>query len=672
MAGTAIAKRPVARFGQLVEPLRILVDNRALSRLMLAFAGLTLAEWGYVTALAVDAFRLHGSVAVGLVGFRLFVGSIASFFNIPYLERHPSGRVLTAITGTRALIVATSAVLAATGAPFAPLLILVAVDAVVSAPYRPAQSAMLPVLSRTPNELAAAAAGVSTVKTLSQALGAIAGGFLLVVTTPAVVFAGAATVMLAAAVATVRFRNTAIRVSDSSSSGGVRGMARDTLEVVHHPFVGGLLVVSGLRTFVRGMWIAVAVIASLRLLHAGSAGVGLLMLAAGVGALAAVPLSAALIGRPRIGKPTMLAFIACGIPLVVVAGVPVFDLALFFVAAWGVGMAVADVATFSLLHRLLETPLLPRVTGAIESAKLALEGLGALVAPVLASTIGIRWALAIAGLPLPAVVLIGRKLLHRLDATAGGRSRTLALLHGVPFLEPLDMAALESLAGRVTRLSVAGGVDIVCQGEQGDRFYIVDTGTAEVLVDGFTVGSVGRGDCFGERALLRNVPRMATVRAREPMELLVLPQADFVTALTGQVGVATAGAATPSFPEVSTLTRRQRVDVLSRVSLLSHLDSNALRQLAEHSEVERWPEGATIIRRGEQGDRFFVVLDGRAVVSSGSGPKSELHPGDQFGEIALLHGVPRQADVTTLTPAATLSLPRDAFVSAVRSRVLSG
>jgi CRP-like cAMP-binding protein len=335
-------------------------------------------------------------------------------------------------------------------------------------------------------------------------------------------------------------------------------------------------------------------------------------------------------------------------------------------------MAVADVATFSLLHRLLDTPLLPRVTGAIESAKLALEGLGALVAPVLASTIGIRWALAIAGLPLPLVVLIGRKLLHRLDATASGRSRILALLHGVPFLEPLDMAALESLAGRVTHESVPAGTDVVRQGEEGDRFYVVEAGTADVFVDGFRVGSVSPGGYFGERALLRNVPRMATVRARGPMELLVLPQVDFVTALTGHASAETSTAVPRPLVDTSMLTRRQRVDVLSRVSLLSHLDGNALRQLADHSEVERWPEGAAIIRQGEQGDRFFVLLDGRAAVLADSEAVSELYPGDQFGEIALLHGVPRRADVTATIPATTLSLPSDAFVSAVRSRVLSG
>jgi CRP-like cAMP-binding protein len=666
---TKIVHKPIAR---LVEPFRIVFDNRSLTWLVGGFAAMTLAEWSYVTALAVHAFRLQGSLAVGLVGFRLFIASIASLFNIPFLERHPSGGVLTAIAGTRAVIIATSAVLAGTGSHLVGLLVLVALDALVSAPYRPAQSAMLPILSRAPRELAAAAAGVSTVKTLSQALGAIAGGFLLVVLSPAAVFGGAAAVMVVASLATKQFATTAIRVSEAGSSGGVRGLVRDTLGVVRYPYVGGILVVSGLRTFVRGMWIAIAVIASLRLLHAGSAGVGLLMLAAGIGALAAVPISAALIGRPQIGKPTILAFIACGIPFVIIAGVPVLDMALFFVAAWGVGMAVADVATFSLLHRLLDTPLLPRVTGAIESAKLALEGLGALVGPVLASTLGIRWALALAGLPLPAVVLVGRKLLHRLDDTASERAHTLALLHGVPFLETLDMVALEALAGRTEQMSVPAGSDIVRQGEEGDLFYILKSGAADVLVDGFNVGSVAPGGFFGERALLRNVPRMATVRSSEPVELLVLPRADFVTALTGQADAGTGPSDEHAYEAASDLTRRQRVEVLSRVSLLSHLDVSSLRQLADQSNVEHWPQGAAIIHQGEQGDRFFVMLDGKAHVSTGDGAVSELCAGDQFGEIALLHGVPRRADVIAASLAVTLSLPRDAFVPAVRSRVIAG
>jgi hypothetical protein len=553
--------------------LRILAGNRSLTWLIGAFAALTVAEWGYVTALAVDAFRSHGAIAVGLVGMRLLFAAVGSFFSIPFVERHPRGAVLTSVAVVRASIVAASAALAAAGAPLTTLLVLVAVDAVVSAPYRTAQSAILPALARTPKELAASASGLSTVKTLSQALGAIAGGFLLVVTSPAVVFVGAAAVFAAAAAGTWRFVRTPIPISGGGTVAAlgeareVGAMVRETVRVVREPHVGGLIVVSGLRTLVRGMWIAIVVIASLRLLHGGSAGVGLLMLAAGIGSLVAVPVSATLINRPRLGTPAALALISCGLPLGLIAGIPVLDVALALVAVWGIGMAVADVATLALLYRLLETPMLPRVTGVIESSKLALEGLGALVAPILVSTIGIRGALVVAALPLPVVVSTGWKLLHRMDATAGERSHLLAVLHGVPCLETLDMAALESVAARVERVAVPTGTDVVHQGEPGDRFYVVASGSADVLVDDFRVGTVEPGGSFGERALLRDAPRMATVRAREPMQLLALSREDFLVALTGQdtaeagdTALADAHRAAQARPLGAT--HRERVDLL--------------------------------------------------------------------------------------------------------------
>jgi CRP-like cAMP-binding protein len=647
------------------------LGNPALTWLVAAFAILTVAEWGYVTALAVDAFRLHGAIAVGLVGFRLFFAAIGSFFTLPFVERHPGSLVLTAVALTRTAIVAASSVLAAVGAPLTTLLILVAADAIVSAPYRPAQSAMLPFLARTPRELAAAAAGMSTVKTLSQALGAMGAGFLLLIASPATVFAVAAGLLLAAALVTMRFAHSPIPKAHTVLSKGIRERVRGMLSVVREPHVGGLLVVSGLRTFVRGMWIALAVIAALRLLHAGSAGVGLLMLATGVGSLAAVPISAMLIDRSRLGTPAALALLSCGIPLGIIAGFPVLDVALAFVAAWGIGMAVADVATLSLLYRVLDVPLLPRVTAVVESAKLALEGLGALLAPFLVTAIGIRGALIAAAVPLPVVVLAGWNTLRRLDAAAGERAHVLALLHAVPCLEPLDMAALESLAGGVVRQNVAAGTDVIRQGDPGDRFHVIVAGTADVLVDGFSVGSVGPGGSFGERALLRDGPRTATIRASEPMQLLALDRDAFLTALTGQ---ATAGQQVEARAQRSATdwTRRERADQLSRLGLFSHLDSDVVRGLAERSVLDRWSPGATIIEQGGEGDRFFVLLAGQATVSVDGATVGELHPGDQFGEIALLHDVPRTARVTASSPVTTLSLGRDDFVSAVRTRVLLG
>lgn len=148
------------------------------------------------------------------------------------------------------------------------------------------------------------------------------------------------------------------------------------------------------------------------------------------------------------------------------------------------------------------------------------------------------------------------------------------------------MVGLDALAGRVSSLSVPGGTAVVTQGEEGDRFYVVRSGSAEVLVDGFVVGVFGPGDSFGEKALLRDVPRTATVRSCEPMEMLTLARGEFLAAVTGQERV-------PARHETSALSgtiewsRRQRIELLSRVSLLSHLDSHALGALAERSVVDR-------------------------------------------------------------------------------------
>ncbi len=650
-------------------PMQTLAGNRPLTQLVVAFAFVSTAEWAYVTALSVHALREDGTIAVGFVGLRFFVGAISSLIDTPSWLLRRGRNALAWISTARATGLLASAVLAAAGAPLTLLLVLLALDSAASGQYRPAQSRIVRFLARTPQELVASATGTSTVKTLSQALGGVAGGTLLAVTTPAVVFAGAAGLFVVAALLNFRVK-TARLVPDQEPAPAKAGpmLARfagtvaDAAQVTRRSHLGGILVLSGLRTFVRGMWLAVAVIASIRLLHAGSAGVGLLMLAAGVGSLIAAPLSSLLIRRARVGTTAVVALVACGLPLAVVAGVPVFDLAMAVVVAWGAGMALADITTTSIVYRLVETPMAPRVTGIIESTKLALEGLGGFLAPVLVLLIGVRGALWVAAVPLPLVAVAGWRMLHRMDATAGERAQLLELVHGVHWLHSLDVPSLENLVGRLAPVFVpTAGTDVVRQGDEGDLFYIVVSGSADVLVNGYVVGAVSRGDSFGERALLRDVPRMATVRSLSPMRLLGLSRENFLAAVAwadpDDAPAALAFSATDGRP----WTRARLVDCLSRVSLLSRVGTTELGQLADGGVREEWPAGAFIVKRGDQGDCFYLLLQGQAVVVA-DGEQAELRPGDSFGEIAALHGVLRQADVLAATPALTLSLHRDDFM----------
>jgi CRP-like cAMP-binding protein len=99
---------------------------------------------------------------------------------------------------------------------------------------------------------------------------------------------------------------------------------------------------------------------------------------------------------------------------------------------------------------------------------------------------------------------------------------------------PLSAPVVERLAGSAEHATVEAGATIVREGDSGDRFFVIADGRTEVSVGGRAAGELGPGEAFGEIALLRDVPRTATVRATAPTELLVLRRAPFLEALTGQ------------------------------------------------------------------------------------------------------------------------------------------
>jgi CRP-like cAMP-binding protein len=92
---------------------------------------------------------------------------------------------------------------------------------------------------------------------------------------------------------------------------------------------------------------------------------------------------------------------------------------------------------------------------------------------------------------------------------------------------------LERLAAEATDVTVAAGQAVVSRGESGDHFYVIATGRAVVELDDGTFLPLAHGDFFGEIALLRDVPRTATVRAVEPLQLYAIERDDFIATVTG-------------------------------------------------------------------------------------------------------------------------------------------
>jgi CRP-like cAMP-binding protein len=148
------------------------------------------------------------------------------------------------------------------------------------------------------------------------------------------------------------------------------------------------------------------------------------------------------------------------------------------------------------------------------------------------------------GAILPVLTIAVWRLLVGIDREVLAPKAELALVDSVPMFAPLSIAAKEHLAARLVEVPVAPGEVVIRTGDIGDRFYVVADGELEITNG--AQATAGPGDFFGEIALIRDVPRTATVRAKTPSVLYALEREDFLAAVTGHSGVRSAGEAVVS------------------------------------------------------------------------------------------------------------------------------
>ena len=167
--------------------------------------------------------------------------------------------------------------------------------------------------------------------------------------------------------------------------------------------------------------------------------------------------------------------------------------------------------------------------------------LGSLAAPALVHALGARPAFVFVGAILPLLALFSYPRLVEVDKTARP-SMELELVERVPMFAPLSIAAKERVASDLVPVEVFAGQQVIRAGDEGDRFYIVGDGALDIDT-GDRHSTAHSGDYFGEIALLRDVPRTATVTASVDSQLYALQRDDFLEALTGHHGCRTAGEA---------------------------------------------------------------------------------------------------------------------------------
>src|SRR2546430_16755138 len=155
-------------------------------------------------------------------------------------------------------------------------------------------------------------------------------------------------------------------------------------------------------------------------------------------------------------------------------------------------------------------------------------GLGRVLGPLLIDWLGNRGALAVTGAALRILAVVAWPRLRALDERVAGAPAHVDLLREIPIFRPLPAATVEQLARKLRPVHSAAGEEIVRQGEHGDRFYVVKKGEVAVRVDDGPPHQLGSGAFFGEIALLRDMPRTATVTARTDVDLLTLERDEFI------------------------------------------------------------------------------------------------------------------------------------------------
>jgi len=241
----------------------------------------------------------------------------------------------------------------------------------------------------------------------------------------------------------------------------------------------------------------------------------------------------ALLHRGRLASGVTLGLAAAGLSLVAMGAWPEAAAAIPLLVLAGVGFALLETALLTLNQRLAADDVLGRVFGVEETIEVVTMALGSVVAAALVELLGVDGAIIAAGAVLPVVALLTARRLASFEAGAPVSERNFGLVRRLALFAPLPIAVQENLALRLSERSYGAGEPIVTQGEVGDSFFVIADGEVEVQVDGAVRRSQHAGDFFGEIALLRDVPRTASVSAVGPVTVLVIDREEFLAGVVG-------------------------------------------------------------------------------------------------------------------------------------------
>ena len=533
--------RLLSHLGPPTRALRAVLRNGAVTRMQLAFLLFNVAEPAMWVAILVYAFDQGGTPEVGLVSIVLLVpAGVLAPVAAALGDRFRRERMVRFGYLAQAVTTGATAVALFWDAPPVVVYAVATVACIAYTTGRPNHHALMPSLSDTPEEVAAA----NSVSSLSEGIGATIGGIVaaaLAGVGPDAVFAVAAVALFVGVVLTV----------------GVHGPDQERSTDPFRPWTLAVDAAAGLTILARsrGPRLLVVIAAAVSIatgaigvlmvplaidsLGLGDAGVGLLTTLLSVGLFVGAGVSVAFATRRRLALAMLIAAGTFAISGITFGNATTTAIAIVASILFGAGITLLDVLGRTMLQRTTTDDVLTRVFGAVEALWLLGYAAGAAIAPAIERATDLSWAFAISGAVVLVVTLVSFAGLRAIDASSVIPERQLSLLARISMFAPLPRVDLERLARQLDRIETPRGTEVVHQGDIGDRFYVIDGGEFEVVTDGERIATLGEGDFFGEIALLQDIPRTATVRALVDGAVWALDQEEFLTTLTGLPQAAT-------------------------------------------------------------------------------------------------------------------------------------
>jgi MFS family permease len=520
------------RSGETARNIKAVLQNRSLRRTLIAFAAFRPAESAQWIAVLVYAYEAGGTREMGIAAVALLVPTaLLAPFLAQIGDRIHRERALALAYLSIGIAAGLTAAALALRLPSIAVYVCAALVNIAISMVRPTHLSILPEVAETPTQLTAANSLSSTIEALAIFIGPLLAGTLIAVAGPKAVFAAMSVAVCSVGILALAVHSRTRIVESRDAVGdaleGFRELRRRPGARLLLGFVAG-------QTMVIGALDVLTVVLAYSVLAMGPSGPGTLSAAVGIGGLLGAAATVTLIGRERLAPAFFSGVVVIGVPIALVAFANGPAAAVILLGVAGIGKSFFDVTARTLLQRSVDDDVLARVFGVQEGLSMAALAVGSVIAPVLVDRLGVEPAFILAGVTLPLIALLVFERIRAVDReTALANPEDVALLRATSIFGPLGPANLERVARNLVPVEVAAGGIVIAEGDPGDRFYVIEAGTVAVSKAGAALATLGPGDFFGEIALLRDVPRTATVTAEGPCALRALDRSHFLAAVTG-------------------------------------------------------------------------------------------------------------------------------------------